>query len=388
MATVTLDQMKDKLLSIEDVTQKLQKTEPLSTDYLSSESKVKFRLTPDWAQGLDAVGNTEPVNVFMTIDGTERQLTKEAVLQSGANFGLSAPYMTKRLPASYLEGLLNYHYSGGMGDAEWNLLSVAGTVSAFTRPTLTPFSNLQLLERTIEGIQAHHGSDTPIYADYKMGNTLTHTNVRLIVPAQERVMTDTYMTDVPEHGEDVWMAGIHLSNSLIGKKQTSLEAYLFRWWCTNGATTGMEGATTWSRRSNGQNEDIYDWARDAVDEVLGGLEHHFDQVQALAQLNVAGNTADVLREIFQQYEVPVSQRDAIMARLLESEVLTMYSIMSAITQVANEEGMEDRRRDRLMRIGGALPTEHFDTLKARVWREGREADDTARNPYEIQLLGA
>ncbi len=387
MATVTLDQMKDKLLTLEQVTQELQKTEPLSIEYLSSESKTKFKLQPDWAHGIDALGNTDLVGVAMSIDGTERQLTKEAALQAGANFGLPAPYM-KRVPATYIEGLLNYHYSGGMGDTEYNVLAVSDNISAFTRPTLVPFSNLNLLEKTVEGIQNRHGKDTPIYADYKLHNSLLQTNVRLIVPAQERIMQDTYMPDVPSGGEDVWMAGLHLSNSLIGKTQTSLEAYLFRWWCTNGATTMLEGVGNWSRRTDGQDEDVYDWARTTVDEVLGGLEYRFDQVQALAHLNVAGNTADVLREIFAQYEVPVSQRDSIMARLLESETLTMYSIMSAITQVANEADMEDRRRDRLMRIGGALPTETFDTLKARVWREGHTADETAPNPYEIQVIGA
>lgn len=387
MTTVTIDQMKDKLLTIEQVTQQLQKTEPLTTEHLSSEAKVAFKLQPDWAHGIDSMGGTDTVGAAMTINGVERQLTKEAALQAGANFGLPAPYM-KKVPAHYIEGLLNYHYNGGMGDTEYSVLSVGDNISAFTRPTLVPFSNLNLLEKTVEGIQTRHGQDAQIFADYKFQNSLFQTDVRLIVPAQERVMIDTQMQDVPTGQQDVWMAGLHLSNSLVGKKQTTLEAYMFRWWCTNGATTSLEGIGNWSRRSNGQNDDIYEWARETVEEVLGGLEYRFDQVQALTMLNVAGNTADVLREIFREYEVPVSQRDAIMARLLESETLTMYSIMQAITQVANEADMEDRRRDRLMRIGGALPTEHFDTLKAQVWREGHLADPTAPNPYEIQVIAA
>lgn len=388
MTTVTLNQMKDKLLTVEQVTQQLQKTEPLTTDYISGESKVKFKLQPDWAQGIDSMAGTDPVGVAMTINGVERQMTKEAVLQAAANFGLTAPYITKKVPAHLTEGLLNYHYSGGMGDTEYNILSVGDNIAAFTRPTLVPFSNLQLLEKTIEGIEQRHGKGTPIYADYKMNNSLMQTDVRLIVPAQERVMQDTGMTDVPKGQSDVWMAGLHLSNSLVGKKQTTLEAYLFRWWCTNGATTYLDGIGNWSRRVNGQQDDVYEWARETVDEVLGGLEFRFDQVQALTHLNVAGNTSDILREIFSQYEVPVSQRDAIMARMLETETLTMYAIMQAITQVANDADMEARRADRLMRIGGAIPTETFDTLKARVWREGHQADEQQPNPYEIQVIAA
>jgi len=382
MATVTLDQMKDKLLTVDQAMTQLQKTEPLTTAHLSSDAKTKFKLQPDWAHGIDALQNTEVVGAFMSINGVEKQMTKEAALQAGANFGIPGPYM-KRVPAHLIEGLLNYHYSGGMGDAEYSVLSVGDNIAAFTRPTVVPFSNLALVEKVVEGIEHRHGKGADVFVDYKFHNSLQQTDVRFIVPTQERTMIDTAMNDVPDNGQDVWFAGLHLTNSLIGKKQTSLEAYLFRWWCTNGATTMLDGIDAWSRRSDGQNDDVYEWARQTVDEVLGGLEHRFDQVQALAHLNVAGNTADVLREIFREYEVPVSQRDTIMARLLESETLTMYSIMNAITQVANEADMEDRRRDRLMRIGGALPTEVFDTLKARVWREGHQADPDAQNPYEI-----
>ena len=41
-----------------------------------------------------------------------------------------------------------------------------------------------------------------------------------------------------------------------------------------------------------------------------------------------------------------------------------------------------------MRIGGALPTSTFDTLKAKVWREGHKAKKDERNPYEPVLVGA
>lgn len=385
MAKVTLKEMENQLLTLDQVHTLLQKTEPLSEDVIESSSKVKFKLDADWAMGLDSLDGTEVVGAYMSISGAERRMTKDATLQAAANFGLSAAYI-KKVPAHLIEGLLNYHYGNGMGETEFKVLGVGENVAAFTRPTLQPFSNLQLLENAIEGIQQRHGTETPIFADYKINNSLLRTDVRLILPAEERTMQDTNMPDVPDHSDDVWMAGVHLTNSIVGKTQTSLEAYLFRWWCTNGATTLLEDVGVWNRRVNGQEEDVYAWARDSVDEVLGGLEARFDEVQALAYLNIAGNTADVLREVFSQYEVPVSQRDQIIARMVETENPTMYSVMNAITQVANEEGLDPRRADRLMRIGGAIPTETFDTLKARVWREGHTADPNQPNPYEIRVV--
>lgn len=384
-ATITLDQVKEKLVPLETIQNQLAKTEPLSSTHISGSTGVKFHFEPDWATGFDAADDTEVMPVTMSFEGGERQMTKEAVVQAGANHGLLAPYL-KSLPAHLTEKLFAYHYNGGMGQKAYNVLSVSDVVSAFTRPTLVPFSNLQLLESTVAGIQQKLGKDVPIFADYKWHNSLVKTDVRLILPHSTRTMEDTNMDDVPDHGQDVWFKGIHLSNSLIGKTQTGLEGYMFRYWCTNGATTELEGVGAWNRKVSGQNDDVYAWMQEQVDEVLGGLEYRFDQVQGLSRLNVAGNVTDILKQIFEDYAVPVSQREAIQLRLLEVENLTMYAIMQAITQAANEADLEDKRRDRLMRIGGALPTEHFDTLKAQVWREGNSSKKGTPNPYEIKVM--
>lgn len=385
MTAITLDDMKSKLVDINTVFTKLDETEPLSTTLIDKNMPVKFHLEQDWATSLSALQPTDEVGATMTIGVTEQALTKEGITQAAANFGLSQSYIQK-VPAHLIEGLLNYHYGNGMGDTAYNVLAVNERVSAFTRPTLTPFSNRQLLERTLAGIHQRHGSDIEVFADYKFQNSLQQTDIRLIVPTQDRVIVDGGMDDMPAGADDVWFAGVHLSNSLIGKKQTTLEAYLFRWWCTNGCTTEMEGVGKWSRRVNGQQDDVYEWAQEQVDEILGGLEYRFDQIQALTRLSTSGNTADILTQIFTEWEVPVSQRDAIRERLIEMEHLTMYTIMQAITQAANESDLADKRRDRLMRIGGAIPTETFDTIKAQVWREGHSAGEQARNPYEVTLI--
>lgn len=382
MSTVTVEQMEDKLLSIEQVRTKLSSTEPLSTVHISTDSKILFKLDPGWETTLDTTDGTAPVDAIMRINGVDHRLTKDAALQAAGQFGLSSSYV-KKTPGVLIEGLLNYHYSGGFGDSEYNVLSVGENIAAFTRPTLIPFSNITLLDSAMEGIQNRYGSDTQVFADYKFNHSLLQTDIRLIVPEETRTITKSHMNDVPGGSEDIWSAGLHLSNSLIGKRQTTLEAYLFRWWCTNGCTTTFADVGTWSRRVDGQQEDVYAWARDSVDDVLGGLEGRFDQIQALTTLNVAGNTADIVREIFSTYDVPVSQRQRITDTLLGSETLTMYSIMNAITEVANDPELDPRRADKLMRIGGDIPTALFDTLKAKVWREGHIAKPTSVNPYEI-----
>lgn len=380
--TITASQMEDKLLTLDQVRERLAKTEPLSTDLLTSDTKIKFKLEPSWATTLEALDGTQPVDAFITINGQERQMTKDAALQAAANVGIPSAYVRKT-PASLIETHLNYWYSGGMEDKAYNALSVNGNLAAFTRPSIEPYSNLTLLSEVLSGVQDYYGDDTQILADYKIMNTLAQTDIRLIVPEEARTIHGSNMNDVPEGGQDQWSAGIHFSNSLIGKSQTAVEAYLFRWWCTNGCTTNLAQAGTWNRKPSYNEMDMLEWARTSVDEVLGGLEAQFEQIQALTSLNVSGNTADIVREIFTDYQIPVSQRQRITDALLESETLTMYSIMNAITQTANEADLDPRRADKLMRIGGAIPTRTFDTLKAKVWREGHHADPTAVNPYEI-----
>lgn len=383
MASVTLDQMRDTLITLDDLEAALSVTEPLHSTLLVPESAVRYTLTDGWNEGIDDVDDHEAVSVTMSINGDEAPMTKSAILIAAAKVGLTGAYV-KKTPAKLIEDHLNYWYSGVLKD-QHSVLRVGDNIAAFARPSHVPFSNLDLLESAVSGIRAHYGESTEILADYKFSNTLAQTDMRLIVPESQRTITGTAMADVPSGESDLWSAGVHVSNSLIGKSATSVESYLFRWWCTNGATTTSSEAGQWIRKARGQEDDVYVWARESVDEVLGGMESRFAEVQALTDLNVAGNTADVIQQIFSDYSVPVSQREQVGQSLLEAESLTMYTIMNAITQTANTAS--PTRADRMMRIGGSIPTATFDTVKAKVWAEGHQAEPDKTNPYAITAQG-
>lgn len=384
LPSVSIDQMRPKLLTLDQVQERLSKTEPLDAVHVAPDAAaIKFKLDPDWATDLDAVADTSVVSAAMSINGKEYQLTKQAALQAAANIGLPGPYV-KKMPAALIEPHLNYGYSGSLSDKEYKALTVKGNIAAFTRPTVQPFSNLQLLENAVAGLQGLYGKDVEILADYKFNNSLKRTDVRLILPSRFREITDSGMNDMQD-GVDLWSAGLHLSNSAIGKTQTTIESYLFRWWCTNGETTGLDEVGTWSRRGEGTPEDVYAWAREAVDEIFSGMDERFNQIQALTSLKLQGSSLqDVIRQIFSDFDIPVAQRRQITQALADSTIpSTMYGIMNVITEAANEEGMTPEHADRLMRIGGSVPTTVFDTIKAKVWREGHLAEPDAHNPYEI-----
>lgn len=387
MTTVTLDQMRDSLVDMSELERRLSATEPLSTQDINSETRIRFRLQPGWEASLDATPDTGLVEAFITIGGTERQMTKEAALQATSAVGLPQA-LVRRSPSTLIEPFLD-HYWNGLGSTEYKSLTVGDTVSAFTKGTIVPFSNLDLLEQITEAVHARYGSESRIFADYKFQHSLIGTDIRLILPDVQETIQDSFMHDVPTGQTDLWFGGLHLRNSLVGKGQTTIEPYLFRWWCTNGATTERTASGAWSRQGNGGQdlENVYEWARRAVDEVLDGMEREFESVQALTQLSISGNTAEVLGEVFDRYSLPVSQRESIRENIeAGTGPLTMYSLMQAITRVANEPDIDPSRADRLMRIGGSVPSTEFDPLKARVWREGHAADEMAQNPYEVHQV--
>lgn len=381
MATVAVDQMRPKLLTIEEATQRLQQTEPLGVIPFTSDEKIAFRFSPGWETSLEATSPTEAVEAFVTVDGEEHQLTREGVEQAGGLVNISKKNL-KTLPGNITEQAMNYFYEN-LGEQAYNMLTVKGLGSAFTNRSVVPFSTLQLFERAIDGIHDQYPG-AEVLVDYKFQNTLAETNLNLIVPADQRFIRGGGMVDIPTGERDAWSAGIHLTNSLSAKAPTAIESYLFRWWCTNGAIESLSSVGTWNRRSNGQTEGVYDWAQDAVNEVLGGMEHRFTKIQRLTEIEMQGaNTGEVLRQIFNDYKVPLKQRDTVQNTLLDADSINMYTVMNAITQAANN--VDAARAHTLMRIGGNIPNSVYDSDRARVWNEGNSSGPGSKNPYEIRM---
>jgi len=383
---VAFDIMKSKLLTLDDVSDRIGKTEPLGQAYVSNEDKITFAFEPTWWLGIDEKDGTELVDAVISVNNSDYQLTKDAALQAGSVFGYPGK-LAKDTPSTLLEQNLNYWWGPGMGDSDFNMLTTGKdqSVAAFTRPTIQPFSNNLLLEEVVNGIHERYGN-VPVFADYKFNHSLIRTDIRLIVPEILRHISNGGMNDVPHGQQDEWSGGIHLTNSLIGKSQTKLETYLFRWWCTNGCTTTLRDVGVYSRRGDHDPNDVYEWAANAVDDVLGGLESQFDLIQALTELQLGANTGDVVAEIFDTFRMPKSQRLPVAEALQEADTLSMYTLMNAITQTANNPDLSGDRVDALLRIGGAIPGATFNGIKKKIWAEGHTASPDAPNPYDVSTI--
>ena len=350
MAIVTLDDMRDTLLTLDAAKERLAASEPLNELTFPVSADITFTAEPGWADGPD----DDAAPVFLTTGaGAQYQLTHKAALEAGAQCGIPRGYQ-ERLPASLLVPQLNYWFRGGFGEKEFKLLShdrgeESPLALAMCRGTITPFSNLALVD-LIEGkIKERYGDDTEILVDYKFHHDLEYTGMRLITPAHTRVMTGTRVE------EDTWCSGISVRNSLIGLKPTDLAGYVFRYWCTNGSTDTLTSSGQFSRRGKHDEGDVWNWARDSVDKIFQELDGSFDSIQALASVPVGGDMTVVLDDLFNQYGIPVGQRQRIRDWLLNLEgPHTLFDIHDAITRAANLNELSPRTVEQLLGMGGHI----------------------------------
>lgn len=352
--TVPVAAMRDQLLDLDAAREILARTEPLSSEEFVVGDTVRFVVEPGWNHGIDAKSGDDLVDAYIRLYGdTEYQLTRDALLEAAAFAGLSRAN-TLRCPSFLVESHVNYWFREGLAlrrgaPRNFQLLVAGGNAAAVTKATHQPFSNLRLVDQALAGIEHRYGKGE-VLVDYKMIHNLRRTHLRLIVPGERRRMTGTGVED------DDWSVGIQIRNSLIGDEGTSIDGYLFRWWCTNGAIDTKASSGAYHRRRSATEAEVYHWARLAVDDVLGGLEHAFDAVQATVAIPVEQNISEVLRDLFELHRVPLPLRASIIEQVtLAGEEHTMYSLISAITQVANHPDTDPGHVEGLLRMGGDIP---------------------------------
>jgi hypothetical protein len=345
---VDIEEMRGRLLTLDDVREKLATTEPLA-DRVFEATQAQIRLEPGWASG--EATSLAPAWVRIAGAEDEIQLTTQAALEFGA-FCAVPRGLQENAPVDLVQSWVNRILAENLARYKEVKLLVrpdTGIGTALANHTIQPFSNQRFLDIMLAGIEQQYGQGE-VLADYKFTHNLERTNLRLIVPGHQRVIAGTRVAD------DTWSAGIQFRNSLAGIEQTSVEGYLFRWWCTNGCTDTLAQVPALSRRQTPDPEDAYEWAREAVDEILGTLEGSFDAVQQTAEVHVAADqVAATMRDLFAEHAVPARQRERIIAELADAgEDMTVYDVMQAVTVVANADGVSPDATEQLLRLGGHI----------------------------------
>jgi hypothetical protein len=340
------------LMPLADALSVISATEPISSVmFTTGETKVHFSVEPGW----NLLTEPDAVAGEVTIGNKHIQLTYDAMLEATSICGIPKGYAL-RCPDILNDAALNYWFSGGFSK-EFKLLMTGDIGAAFTRATIQPFSNVLILDKVVERIEEFYEFGSwDIYVDAKMHHTLKRTDIRLVVPGYNQIIDSARST--VEH-PDIWSTGISVSNSLIGESQTAVEGYMFAWLCSNGMIDRRHGQGVWSRRSGGQNEEeMLAWVGKCVDEALIGMPHLMATVGDLINVKLEGSdeeVSDTVSDIFRHYQIPPLARDEIVQRMVDTDDLTMYAVMQAITQAANNPILRPEHVEQLLVVGGEIP---------------------------------
>jgi hypothetical protein len=355
----SIEEMRPRLLTLDQVRENLTVTEPLHELKFEAGKDVHFTLPDDWEERAEDLDGMDDTGASVTlVSGQKYRLTKDALLEAGAKVGIPRK-LQERSPASWLENGLNWWFKGNSG---WEGKAFKAFISgadgsskwplaiAFGSGTIQPFSNLGILDQLVAGVKRFYALDDEqqLLADYKFTHSLELTQARIIIPGVVRNITGPGTADP----SDLWSAGIQWRNSQLGLKPTTIDGYLFRWRCTNGMTDTLVTSGKFSRRDSADT-DVYGWARESVDQILGGLEHVLDGVEATTAIPVEQDVSLVLDDLFRQHKVPGSLQAEVIRNMAEvGGDLSMYTILNSITQVANDTSLSPASVEKLMQTGG------------------------------------
>lgn len=346
--TIDIEQMRSRLLTLDDARGRLEQTEHLGQYEFQTDgsNSVNFDFPDTWNVGLEHQDDLFVTQASVNLDGFTRHLTKEAALKAFAEAGWPKA-LAMKTPGKMAADHVNYWYNGHM-DKGLKLLASDQAALGFTRDTIQPFSNIEILNRVLDAIQDRYSSND-VLVDYKFHHDLKSTHMRLIVPSSVRHIASARCEQATD---DPWSVGIDIRNSVTGAESLELKGYLFAWWCTNGATSTHASSGKYRRKPTVDSTDAYDWARHVVDEVLGGLEGELDQVESLPNIPLDGELNATLAGVFDRFKVPQRAREDVIANLVESDDLTAYGLMNAITQAANDDEMSPAAVSALLTAGG------------------------------------
>jgi hypothetical protein len=310
----------------------------------------------DWFERIP----TDPAPAWLEVPGMGTfQLTHQAAKQIGSTARIPVK-LQEFLPADTLGDAVNFALRKGLGSKRALKLLTFGQggdqngervplAVAQCRDTITPFSDVKLLETVLKCIRARFGDEAADSAviDYKFWRDLEHTSFRVVIPAVQAILLGT-------GEEDVWCFGIEVRNSLTAMKQTTVSGYLFRFASTAGCLD-IEHASGGFPRRGSTPEGAFAWTAEACRDIFGGVEAAFNGLQELVKRPMVGDYSRVLRQLFKDNGVAKVEQLRVISALEDFEGgLTMYDLMNAGIEAANLDDLGWRQATALMLYGGDI----------------------------------
>jgi len=130
---------------------------------------------------------------------------------------------------------------------------------------------------------------------------------------------------------DLFNQGIQVEHNLVGESSTKVSAYLFRQWCSNGATT-EDQISSWRRRSkSGEPFDV--WFQKSIMAANKVFDEEIMRVRALKEVSTNEHTADILNSVLEHSSVPQGLQKEVRSILIDRDAETLYDIYNVLTEV-------------------------------------------------------
>lgn len=312
-----------------------------------------FHAPDEWSVADFAMFDDEEVTeAALTVGGHDYEFTKKALLDFTSKFHLSKKYVGL-LPPSLLNPQMGHWLSHNSTDIRL-LVDGDRIIGVSKSPSAPLFSAEAVFDYSVGALHDATGvAPSEMYVDYKLTNTLDETAFRLIVPG-----LSTYQIAAQRDGEtkaDLWNYGISVRHSQSALFPTSVEGYLFAWWCTNGQIATHAASGKFDRRSHEADLSVLgEWLTEKVEDISMDMPLQFADLAKMPGISLKGEMTEAADSVFKRYRVPTEAREAVLSNLVESDDWSAYGLMNAVTQAANPSDTDEKLRGLLFRAGGDM----------------------------------
>ena len=320
---------------------------------LDEHTKAAFEAPVVWpVEDFSMFDDDESTGAGLTVGGHEYEFTKKALLDFTSKFHLSKKYVSL-LPPSLLTPQMDYWVTANEQDIR--LLVNGDTIIGVSKSPSAPlFSSESVFDYAVSALHDATGVlPSEMYVDYKLTASLDETAFRLILPGLSTFQIESQRASATK--PDLWNYGISVRHSQSALFPTSVEGYLFSWWCTNGSIATHAASGKFDRRSHEADLSVLgEWLTEKIEDISVDMPHQFEDIAALTGISLKGEMTEAADSVFKRYRVPTVAREAVLANLVESDDWSAYGLMNAVTQAANPSDVDEKLRNLLFRAGGDM----------------------------------
>jgi len=255
----------------------------------------------------------------------ETTLSPAALGSLLTHIGFPKPYLRK-IPAEQVSALvmphLNYWYQDALAGNILRLLTIDN--NAIAAIPKANFKHIKVSE-VVDAAEATLGKSVAGY--HKAWMSPESFKISILTPEQVEIGKD-----------DLYNAGIRIEHSVSGAVSTSVSPYVFRQWCSNGATTEHQ-LGSWRRR-NGK-EDISTWLQRTIIDARKLFNQEIDNLRGLQNIKIDKDISQVLDSVLTQSSIPAGLQKEVRNQLIDDGAENLLDIYNCITKVDTHSSFFD-----------------------------------------------